>query len=98
MNLSGAVLITSVSTTMPYASFAGTEFRLPPTRRDALALEKPSLELLVGTLMNGMPRRYAAYFPASITLPPPMETTALALLGIAKASGIMSSMATVSSS
>ncbi len=39
--------------------------RFPWTRRDALALENPSLELEVGTLINGRLRKNAAYFPAS---------------------------------
>ena len=50
--------------------------RFPWTRRDALALENPSLELEVGTLINGRLRKNAAYFPASMTFPPPMEMTA----------------------
>ena len=56
--------------------------RFPWTRRDALALENPSLELEVGTLINGRLRKNAAYFPASMTFPPPMEMTACVLFGI----------------
>ena len=41
------------STIIPYASFAGTECLLPLTIKDALALEKPSLEDDVGTLIKG---------------------------------------------
>ena len=98
MNFSGAVRITCVSTMIPYASLAGTDVLFPCTKREALALENPSLELEVGTLIKGRFRRKAAYFPASMTLPPPMEITAFALLGMAKASVIISSISTVSSS
>ena len=90
--------MTCVSTIIPYASFAGTEVLFPCTKRDALALENPSLELEVGTLINGILRRKAAYFPASITFPPPIEITACVLFGIANASVIISSISTVSNS
>ena len=45
--------MTSVSAMMPYAMCAGTEALLPFTVREALALEKPSLDEEVGTLKNG---------------------------------------------
>ena len=78
-----------VSTIIPCASFAGTDVLFPCTTRDALALENPSLELEVGTLINGIFLRNAAYFPASITFPPPMDITAFALFGMEKASVII---------
>ena len=98
INFSGAVRMTCVSTMIPCASFAGTDVRLPCTKSDALALEKPSLELEVGTLINGRFLRKAAYFPASITFPPPTDTTAFALFGMSKARVMISSISTVSSS
>ena len=39
INFSGALFKISVSATIPYAIFAGTEVRLPFTNREALALE-----------------------------------------------------------
>ena len=88
----------SVSTTIPYASLAGTDVLLPFTISDALALENPSLDADVGTLINGSLRRYAAYFATSMTLPPPMPTMTCAFGSIANASSMMSSIFVESSS
>ena len=59
---------------MPYAILAGTECLLPSIRREALELEKPSLDDDVGMLKKGNFLRYAAYLAASITLPPPIPS------------------------
>ena len=55
MNLSGALFRMSVSTTIPYAIFAGTEVLLPFTMRDAVDDENPSLDADVGILMKYNP-------------------------------------------
>lgn len=68
------------------------DVRLPLTRSDALALEKPSLDAEVGTLINGNFLRYAAYFAPSITLPPPIPTTTCALESMSNAIPINSSI------
>lgn len=97
-NFSGALRIIFVSTTIPYASFAGTDLRRPSTRRDALALEKPSLDADVGMLINGRFRRNPQYFAPSITFPPPMPMTACVFAGMENARLVRSSNRTVSSS
>ena len=56
-NFSGALFMTSVSAMMPYAMRAGTDVLRPLTVREALELEKPSLEEDVGTLRKGSLRR-----------------------------------------
>ena len=97
-NFSGALRIILVSTTIPYASFAGTDLRRPSTRREALALEKPSLDADVGMLINGRFRRNPQYFAPSITFPPPMPMTACVFAGMENARLVRSSNRTVSSS
>ena len=87
-----------VSTTIPYASRAGTDFRCPSTRSDALALENPSLDADVGILMKARLRRKPQYFAASMTLPPPMPMIACVFADIENARLVRSSRRTVSSS
>ena len=88
--------MTSVSTRMPYAIFAGRDFLCPLTVSDAEELEKPSEDELVGTLINGMRRIYPIYFAASMTLPPPMPMIACVLFGIWNARSVISLKSTVS--
>ena len=65
-----------MSAIMPYAILAGTDFLLPSTIRDALALEKPSDEADVGILIKGRFLKNPQYLAASMTLPPPLPITA----------------------
>ena len=88
--------MTSVSTRMPDAILAGSDFLWPSTIRDAEELEKPSEEELVGTLIKGILRMYPIYLAASITLPPPMPIMACVLLGSSNARFVISTKSTVS--
>ena len=47
-----------------YARRAGTDLRRPSTKREALALEKPSLDADVGILINARFRKKPQYFAA----------------------------------
>ncbi len=96
-NFCGALLMTVVSAIMPNARRAGTEFLRPFTIKEALALENPSLEAEVGTLINGSLRRKPMYFAASMTFPPPSPMTACVAFGSPNARLMISSMLTVSS-
>ena len=95
-NASGAPFITSISAKIPYAIPAGTDLRRPSTIRDALALENPSLDADVGTLINGSFLKKPQYLAASTTLPPPIPSTACAVFGNENASCTRSSIRTVS--